>query len=68
MIFISVVWHVPPELQSGRVTELPKSEEKKLEVGGEVSDHLGQTNYVHMCIIVTIYISKLKKTNYMPFI
>jgi len=34
MIFISVVWHVPPEPQSGRVTELPKSEEKKLEVGG----------------------------------
>jgi len=61
MIFISIVWHVPPEPQSGRVTELPKSEEKKLEVGGEVSDHLGQTNYVHMCIIVTIYISNLKK-------
>jgi len=35
--------------------------EKKLEVWWGVPDHLGQTNYTEICILVTKYISKLNK-------
>ena len=49
---------------------LPKSEEKKMEVG-RVPGRLGQTNYAQICILVTKYILKMNKiqnTNYMPCI
>jgi len=45
--------------------------EKNWRWGGEVPNHLDQTNYAEMCILVTKYISKLNKipnTNYMPCI
>jgi len=30
-------------------------------IGGGVPDHLGQTNYAEICLLVTKYISKLNK-------
>jgi len=62
--------HVPPQPQSGRVMAIRG---EKIGGGVGVPDHLGQTNYAEICILVTKYISKLNKintknTNYMPCI
>jgi len=51
--------------------ELPKSQEKKMEEGVGLPDHLGQTNSAEIYILVAKYISKLNKTqntNRMPYI
>jgi len=62
---------VPPNPSPAGSWELLKSEEKIIGGGVGVTDHLGQTDYAEICILVTKYISKLNKvqnTNYMPCI
>jgi len=43
--------------QSGRIMGIAESEEKQIGGGVGVPDHLGQTNYAEICILVTRYIS-----------
>jgi len=50
-----------PQPQSAWVMGIAEIRGKKLEVGGWVPDHLGETNYAEICILVTKYISKLDK-------
>jgi len=61
----------PPNRSPAESLELPKSQEKKMEEGVGLPDHLGQTNSAEIYILVAKYISKLNKTqntNRMPYI
>ena len=51
----------PPSPSRARSWELLKSEEKKIGGGVGVPDHLGQTDFAEICVLVMKYISKLNK-------
>jgi len=55
------MWARVPNPSPAGSWELPKSEKKLKLVKEGVPDHLGQTNYAEICILVTKYISKLNK-------
>ena len=55
------MWARVPNPSPAGSWELPKSEKKLRLVKEGVPDHLGQTNYAEICILVTKYISKLNK-------
>jgi len=44
-----------PNPSPAGIWELPKSQEKKLDIEWGVLDHLGQTNYAEIRILVTKY-------------
>ena len=48
--------------QSSRLVEIAEIPGEKIVSGVGVPDHLRQTNYAEICILVTKYIQKLNKT------